>query len=70
MNSSSYLSNLSTNELVERFKEASFKGRPPKELMEELAKRPGVAFIQATDSSEVTLEKARTAIQQVESVDN
>ena len=59
-------SSLSTNELVERFKAATFQGQPSKELVEELARRPGIAFIHATDSTEVTLEKARAAIVQVE----
>lgn len=57
---------LSTNELVEQFKVATLQGQPPKELVEELAKRPGIAFIQATDSTAVTLEKARSAIRLVE----
>ncbi len=57
---------LSTDELVERFKAATLQGQPIKEIADELAKRPGVAFIQATDSSEVTMEKARAAIHQLE----
>lgn len=58
---------LSTDELVERFKAATLQGKPPRELVDELAKRPGIAFIKATDSTEVTLEKAYAAIKQVES---
>lgn len=58
-------SELSTDELVQRFKAATLQGKPPQELVDELA-RPGIAFIQATDSPEVTLEKARAAIRQVE----
>lgn len=57
---------LSTDELVERFKAATLQGKPPKELVDELARRPGIAFIKATDSTEVTLKKARAAIEQVE----
>lgn len=57
---------LSTEELVERFKAATIIGKPPRELVDELARRPGIAFIKATDSTEVTLEKARAAIEQVE----
>ncbi|HCF26864.1 MAG TPA: hypothetical protein DEV81_06575 [Cyanobacteria bacterium UBA11049] len=61
-----HFSNVSTNELVEQFKSATLQGKPPQELVEELAKRPGIAFIQATDSTEITLEKARAAIHQIE----
>lgn len=57
---------LSTDELVKRFKAATLQGKPPRELIEELARRPGIAFIKATDSTEVTLKKARAAIEQVE----
>lgn len=57
---------LSTDELVERFKAATLQGKPPRELVDELAKRPDIAFIKATDSTEVTLKKARAAIEQVE----
>lgn len=59
-------SHLSTNELVERFKAATLQAKPPKELVDELAKRPGIVFIGATDSAQVTLEKARAAIMQLE----
>jgi len=62
----SNLKNLSNDELVKQFKEASLIGRPPQELISELKNRPGIAFINATDSPEVTLEKARAAIEQVE----
>ena len=57
---------LSTNELVEYFKAVSLQDQPPKELIEELAKRPGIVFIQATDSAETTMGKARAAIGQIE----
>lgn len=57
---------LSTDELVERFKAATLQGKPPQELVEELARRPGIAFINATDSTETTLKKARAAIEKVE----
>lgn len=66
MTAANYFNNLSTNELVERFKAATLQGQPPKELVDELAKRPGIAFIQATDSTEVTMEKAHAAISQLE----
>lgn len=59
-------SHLGTDELVEKFKAATFQGQPSKELVLELAKRPGIAFIQATDSTQVTLQKAYTAIRQIE----
>ena len=71
MTFANHFSHLGTNELVEYFKAATLKGQPPKELVEELAKRPGIAFIQATDSTEVTLNKAQAAIRLVEqSVNN
>lgn len=62
MTSTNHFSHLDTNELVERFKAATLQGQPTRELVEELAQRPGIAFIQATDSTEVTLEKARAAL--------
>lgn len=40
-------------------------GSPPT-FSDELANRPGIAFINATDSKETTLEKARGVIQRVE----
>lgn len=58
--------NLSTEQLVETFKAAILQGEPPRELIDELARRPGIAFIKATDSTEVTLKKARAAIEQIE----
>ena len=60
------LKNLSTDELVKQFKEATLSGRPPQELIIELKNRPGIAFINTTDSAEVTLEKAYAAIERVE----
>lgn len=66
MASAKHFRHLSTNELVEEFKAATLQGKPSQELVEELAKRPGIAFIQATDSTEITLEKARAAIHQIE----
>lgn len=59
-------SHLSTDELVQRFKAATLQGKPPKELVNELASRPGIVFINATDSAETTLDKARAAIMQLE----
>lgn len=66
MSSVNHFNSLSTEELVQEFKAATVQGQPPKELVNELAKRPGIAFIQATDSTEVTLKKADVAIEQVE----
>lgn len=66
MNFTNSFDQLSTDELVERFKAATLQGKPPRELVDELARRPGIAFIKATDSTEVTLKKARAAIEQVE----
>lgn len=60
------LDHLSTNELVARFKAATLKGQPPRALTDELARRPGTAFIRATDSTEMTLQKVHAAIRQVE----
>lgn len=64
------LSHFSTNELVEKFKAATLQGQPPKELVDELANRPGIAFIQATDSTQVTLQKAYAAIREIEQSSN
>ncbi|MBE9078008.1 hypothetical protein IQ241_12010 [Romeria aff. gracilis LEGE 07310] len=61
-----HFDHLSTEELVERFKEATLVGRPPQALVEAMAKRPEIAFIQVTDSTEITMSKARTAIEQIE----
>lgn len=66
MVSANHFSYLSTNKLVEQFKSATLQGKPSQELVEELALRPGIVFIQATDSTEITLEKARAAIHQIE----
>lgn len=60
------LNELSTEELIARFKAATLQGKPPQELVETLARRPGIAFIQATDSTAATLEKARAAIALIE----
>ena len=57
---------LTTEELVKRFKAAALQGQPSRELIDELANRPGIAFINATDSKETTLGKARSVIQRVE----
>lgn len=62
----SRLNNLTTDELVTRFKAAIVQGQPPQELVHELASRPGIVFIQATDSTVITLEKAYAAIRQIE----
>lgn len=35
---------LSTDELVKRFKAATLQGKPPRELIDELSRRPGIAF--------------------------
>lgn len=63
------LQHISTDELIERFKEATRHGKPPRELIDELATRPGIAFLNATDSAEVTMAKVRTAIERVEKGD-
>lgn len=57
---------LTTEELVKRFKAEALQGQPSRELIDELVNRPGIAFINATDSKETTLEKARGVIQRVE----
>lgn len=63
------LQHIGTNELVEQLKEATRHGKPPQELVDELATRSGIAFINATDSAEVTMAKARAAIERVEKSD-
>jgi len=62
----SSFNSLTTDELVARFKAAIVQGHPPQELVDELASRPGIAFIQVTDSTATTLEKAYAAIRQIE----
>lgn len=64
-----HLENLSTDELVKQFKDATLTGKPPQELVSELKNRPGIAFLNATDSAEITLEKARAAIERMEKSD-
>ena len=66
MTFTSSFNQFSTDELVERFKAATLQGKPPRELIDELARRPGIAFIKATDSTEITLKKAHAAIEQIE----
>lgn len=66
MNFTNSFNQLSTDELVERFKAATLQGNPSRELVDELARRPGIAFINATDSTEITLKKAHAAIEQIE----
>jgi len=66
MTSPSSFNNLTADELVARFKATIVQGQPPQELVDELASRPGIAFIQATDSTATTLEKAYAAIRQIE----
>ena len=61
-----HFTHLTTEELVKRFKAAALQCQPSRELINELANRPGIAFINATDSKETTLEKARSVIQRVE----
>lgn len=56
------LQQLSTDELLKQFKEATLRGKPPQELVNELQKRPGIVLINASDSAKVTIEKAQTAI--------
>ena len=61
-----HFTHFTTEELIKRFKAAVLQGQPSRELIDELANRPGIAFINATDSKETTLEKARAVIQRVE----
>lgn len=60
------IEHVSTEELIKHFKEATRHGKPPQELVNEMKKRPGVAFLNPTDSAEVTMAKARAAIERVE----
>jgi hypothetical protein len=66
MTSPSSFHSLTTDELVARFKATIVQGQPSQELVDELASRPGITFIEATDSTATTLEKAYTAIRQIE----
>lgn len=65
-----HFTHFTTEELVRQFKAAALQGQPSKELIDELANRPGIAFINATDSQETTLEKALAVIQQVEAANH
>ncbi len=60
---------ISTDELIERFKEATRQGKPPRKLIDKLATRPGIAFLNAADSAEVTMGKVHAAIKRVEKGD-
>jgi len=55
MTSPSSFHSLTTDELVARFKATIVQGHPPQELVDELASRPGIAFIQVTDSTATTI---------------
>lgn len=66
MSSNLNLDKLSRDELVARFKAATMTGDPPQDLVEAMARRPGIAFIEASDSTGVTIQKAMAAIAQVE----
>ncbi len=57
---------LSTDELVKKFKEATRQGKPPKILVDEMKKRPGIAFLNPTENAEVMMNKVRAAIGKVE----
>lgn len=61
-----HFAHFTTEELIKQFKAAALQGQPSRELIDELANRPGIALINATDSKETTLEKARAVIQRIE----
>lgn len=56
---------LSTEELVEKFKEATRHGEPPQELVNEMKKRPGIAFLSPTRNAEDTMTVVRAAIKKL-----
>lgn len=57
---------LSTNQLIEKFKEATRHGKPPQELVNEMKKRPGVAFLDPTRNAKDTMAVVRAAIEKIE----
>lgn len=57
---------LSTDKLVEMFKEATKHGRPPQELIDEMKKRPGIAFLNPTRNIEDTMATVRAAVEKIE----
>ena len=61
---------LSTDELVEKFKEATRQGKPPQELVSEMKKRPGIAFLSPTKNAEETMAVVRAAIEKLEKGDH
>ncbi|PSB30813.1 hypothetical protein [Chlorogloea sp. CCALA 695] len=60
---------LSTDELVEKFKEATRQGKPPQELVTEMKKRPNIAFLNPTRNAEETMAVVRAAIEKLEKGD-
>lgn len=66
MNAARHFTHLTTEELILQFKTAALGGQPSKELIDELASRPGIGLINATDSQATTFEKVRAVIQKVE----
>ena len=57
---------LNTDQLVEKFKEATRHGKPPQELVNEMKKRPGLAFLNPTKNAEDTMAVVRAAIEKIE----
>lgn len=45
-----HFTHLTTEELVKRFKVEALQGQPSRALIDELANRPGIAFINATST--------------------
>lgn len=65
----SEIEKLSTDELVKKFKEATRHGKPPQELINEMKKRPGIAFLNPTRNAEDTMAVVRAAIEKLEKGD-
>ena len=57
---------LNVDQLVEKFKEATRNGKPPQELVNEMKKRPGLAFLNPTKNAEETMAAVRAAIEKLE----
>lgn len=60
---------LNTDQLVEKFKEATRYGKPPQELVNGMKKRLGLAFLNPTRNAEDTMAVVRTAIEKIEKGD-
>ena len=57
---------LSNNELVKKFKEATRHGKPPKPLLDEMKKHPVISFLNPIRNTEGIAAAVRAAIEKIE----